>query len=216
MLTPERKWWYQQRCNLTVEALRRRRFEAAFFEDREHAVAHILELVPKGSVIGFGDSLTLREIEVHDALAKHGCKLINPPEAQDVLDVEDKRKLRFGCFTCDVYLTSANAVTLDGKLVNIDGIGNRVAPTIFGPPKVIFVAGANKLADDLEAALARVKSEAAPIHAWRDGYKVPCGNTGVCNDCRSPNRMCRVTAIHEGPTKQTETHVILIGQDLGL
>jgi hypothetical protein len=101
-------------------------------------------------------------------------------------------------------------------VVNIDGIGNRVAPTIFGPPKVIFVVGANKLAADVNAALGRVKEEAAPIHAWRDGYKVPCGHTGACTDCRSPNRMCRVTVIHEGPAKQTETHVIIIGQDLGL
>jgi hypothetical protein len=216
MLTPERKWWYRQRANLAVEALRRNRFEAAFFEDREQAVAHVLQLVPQGSVVGFGDSLTLREIAVFDALTEHGCELINPPAVQDQLSAEDKRKLRFGCFTSDVYFCSANAVTLDGKVVNVDGIGNRVAPTIFGPPKVIIVAGANKLANDVEGALARVKREAAPLHAWRDGYEVPCGHTGVCNECRGPNRMCRVTVIHEGPAKQTETHVVLIGEDLGL
>lgn len=216
MLTPERKWWYRKRCDIAVEALRRNRFEAVCFEDRAQAVAHALELVPQGSVVGFGDSLTLQEIELYDVLAKHGCELVNPPAIQDDLSAEDKRRVRFGCFTCNVYFSSANAITLDGKLVNVDGIGNRVAPTIFGPPKVIIIAGANKLADDLDGALARVKSEAAPLHAWRDGYKVPCGHTGVCNDCRSPNRMCRVTVIHEGPTKQTETHVILIGEDLGL
>jgi hypothetical protein len=216
MLTPERKWWYAKRGNRAAEALRKNRFEAAFYADREQAIEHILDLVPKGSVVGFGDALTLKEIALHKALEEHGCELVNPPSVQDHLAAEEKRKLRIGCFTCDVYFSSANAITLDGKLVNIDGIGNRVAPTIFGPPRVIFVAGANKLVADLEAALRRVKQEAAPIHAWRDGYEVPCGQTGVCNDCRSPKRMCRVTVILEGPTKQTETHVVLIGEDLGL
>ena len=216
MLTPERKWWYRQRGNMAVEALRRNRFAAAFFETREQAIDHILELVPSGSVIGFGDSLTLQEIRLYEALEKKGCKLVNPPSRQDHLPADEKRELRFGCFASDVYVCSANAITLDGRLVNIDGIGNRVAFTIYGPPKVIFVAGANKLTESLDAAISRIKGEAAPTHAWRDGYKVPCGETGVCTDCRGPNRMCRVTVIHEGPTKQTETHVLIIGEDLGL
>jgi hypothetical protein len=192
MLTPERRWWYLQRSNMAVEALRRNRFEAAFFETREQAIDHILELVPSGSVIGFGDSLTLQEIRLYDALEKHGCKLVNPPSRQDHLPADEKRELRFGCFASDVYVCSANAITLDGRVVNIDGIGNRVAFTIYGPPKVILT------------------------HAWRDGYKVPCGHTGVCTDCRGPNRMCRVTVIHEGPTKQTATHVLIVGEELGL
>jgi hypothetical protein len=216
MLTPERKWWYQQRGNLAVEALCRKRFNAVYFAERDQALAHILECVPHGSVIGFGDSLTLRELKLYDALEEHGCSLVNPPSLQDQLSAQDKRELRFGCFTCDVYFCSANAITLDGKIVNTDGIGNRVAPTIFGPPRVIIVAGASKLVDDLDGAFARIKQEAAPLHAWRDGYEVPCGRTGVCSECRSPNRMCRVTVIHEGPTKQTETHVVLVGEDLGL
>ena len=216
MLTPERKWWYRQRGDLAVEALRRNRFRAVFVEDGAEAIAHILSIVPQGAVIGFGDSLTLREIGLFEALENHSCTLVNPPAVQDPLPAEEKRQLRFGCFTSDVYFTSANAITMDGKVVNIDGIGNRVAPTIFGPPRVIIVAGANKLVDDLEGALARIKGEAAPLHAWRDGYKVSCGHTGVCNDCKSPNRMCRVTVILEGPTKQTETTVIIVGEDLGL
>jgi hypothetical protein len=216
MLTPERKWWYRQRGELAVEALRRNRFHAVFVENGAEAIAHILNIVPQGTVIGFGDSLTLRDIGLFEALENHSCKLVNPPAVQDHLSAEEKRKLRFGCFTSDVYFSSANAITLDGKVVNIDGIGNRVAPAIFGPPRVIIVTGANKLVADLEGALARIKGEAAPLHAWRDGYKVPCGHTGVCSDCRGPNRMCRVTVIQEGPSKQTETTVIIVGEDLGL
>ncbi len=216
MLTAERKWWYGQRGIKAVEALRRNRFQAAFFENGDDAIAHVLELVPKDAVVAFGDSLTLQEVGLFSALERHGCRLVNPPAVQDHLSAEEKRNLRFGCFTSDVYFCSANAVTLDGKLVNTDGIGNRVAPTIFGPPKVIFVAGANKLVNDLDGALARIKGEAAPIHAWRDGYNTPCGKTGTCSECRGPAWMCRATVILEGPTKQTETHVVLIGEDLGL
>jgi hypothetical protein len=216
MLTAERKWWYRQRGAVAVKALRRNRFQADFFENGDDAIAHILELVPQGATVAFGDSLTLREIGLFGALERHGCELINPPAVQDHLSAEEKRKLRFGCFASDVYFCSANAITLDGKVVNTDGIGNRVAPTIFGPPKVIFVAGANKLVNDVDGAKARIKGEAAPLHAWRDGYDTPCGKTGICNECRGTAWMCRVTVIQEGPTKQTETHVVLIGENLGL
>jgi len=216
MLTDERKWWYRQRASIAIEALRRNRFEAEFCEDRGVALDYILKGVPAGAVVGFGDSLTLREIGLFDALERHGCKLVNPPVIQDQLSREEKRKLRFDCFSSDVYLCSANAITLDGKVVNVDGIGNRVAPTIFGPPKVIMVAGTNKLVADLDGALARIKEEAAPLHAWRDGYKTPCGQTGVCSDCRGPERMCRATVILDGPTKQTSVTIVLIGEQLGL
>jgi hypothetical protein len=216
MLTEERRWWYRQRAGRAVEALQKNRFHAAFFEERAAAVAHILTIVPAGATVGFGDSLTLREIELFTALDNHGCKLINPPAVQDALSPEDKRRLRFGCFTSDVYFCSANAITLDGKVVNVDGIGNRVAPTIFGPPKVFFVAGANKLVEDLEAAHARIKEMAAPLHAWRDGYRTPCGVTGICSNCRGTTWMCRATVILEGPTKQTDVTVIIIGEELGL
>jgi L-lactate utilization protein LutB len=216
MLTDERKWWYRQRAGIAVEALRRNRFEAEFCEDRAAALDHILKMVPTGAVVGFGDSLTLREIGLFDALESHGCRLVNPPAVQNLLSPDEKRKLRFDCFTSDVYLCGANAITLDGKVVNVDGIGNRVAPTIFGPPKVIIVAGANKLVADLDAALARIKDEAAPLHAFRDGYKTPCSQTGTCHDCHGATWMCRATVILNGPTKQTSTAIVLIGEHLGL
>ncbi len=216
MLTAERKWWYRQRAELAVNVLRRNRFEAVACADGAEALAHVMSIVPAGAVIGFGDSLTLREIGLHDALEQHGCKLVNPPSIQDKLDPQAKRQLRFGCFTSDVYFTSANAITLNGQIVNVDGIGNRVAPTIFGPPKVVFIAGANKLVADLDEAMARIKAEAAPLHAWRDGYVTPCGKTAQCADCRGTTRMCRATVILEGPTKQTEVTVIIIAEQLGL
>ncbi|MBM4429048.1 MAG: lactate utilization protein [Chloroflexi bacterium] len=216
MLTQERKWWFRQRAGIAVEALRRNRFEAEFCDDQAAALDHILNMVPPGALVGFGDSLTLREIGLFEALEHHGCRLVNPPAVQDGLSPEEKRTLRFGCFTSDVYICSANAITLDGKVVNVDGIGNRVAPTIFGPPRVIIVAGANKLVTDLDAALARIRDEAAPLHAFRDGYNTPCAQTGTCQDCRGSAWMCRATVILNGPTKQTSTTVVLVGEHLGL
>ena len=216
MLTPERRWWYEQRANRAVKALRKNGFEALSLEDGANVLNHVLTIVPAGAVVSFGDSLTLRQIGLYQALDNHGCELINPPEVQDELSAEDKRRLRLGCFTSDVFFCSANAITLDGKVVNVDGIGNRVAPTLFGPPRVIIIAGANKLVDDVEGALARIKGESAPMHAWRDGYTTPCGRSGVCSDCRGASRMCRATVILEGPTKQTETTIIIVGKELGL
>jgi hypothetical protein len=216
LLTPERKWIYRKRAEVAVAALRRNKFEADFCEDRAEALDHIVGAISEGAVIGFGDSLTLRELSIYEALRAHSCELINPPDVQDKLSAEEKRDLRLDCFRCDVYLSGANAITLDGKIVNVDGIGNRVAPTIFGPPKVIIVAGANKLTEDFDGAMCRVKQWAGPMHAWRDGYNTPCGHTGVCNDCRSPEWMCRSVVVLQGPSKQTETSVVIIGEQLGL
>lgn len=216
MITPERKWFYRQQAGLAIKALRRNGFEATFFEDRDGALAHILDIVPEGAAIGFGDSLTLRQIALFDVLENQACELINPPSIQDNLAANEKRELRFGCFTSDIFFSSANAITLDGKVLNIDGIGNRVAPTIFGPPSVVFVAGANKIVPDADAAVARIKGVAAPMHAWRSAYETPCGRTSVCTDCKGPSRMCRATVILEAPTGQTKVTVILIGETLGL
>jgi len=194
----------------------RNSFEVLFLEEGAHVLTHVLTMVQVGAVIGFGDSLTLRQIGLYQALDNHGCELINPPDVQDQLSAEDKRRLRLGCFTSDVFFCSANAITLDGKVVNVDGIGNRVAPMLFGPPKVVIIAGVNKLVDDVEGALVRIKGESAPMHAWRDGYETPCSRSGVCSDCRGASRMCRATVILEGPTKQTETTIIIVGEELGL
>jgi len=114
-------------------------------------------------------------------------------------------------------VTSVNAITLDGRLVDLDGIGNRVAGTIFGPKKAILVVGMNKVAANLEAAMARVKHYAAPVNARRLSYKVPCAETGMCSDCNSPQRICNVWMIIEGQMAAAagRIHVKLVGEELG-
>jgi hypothetical protein len=112
-------------------------------------------------------------------------------------------------------VASSNAITLDGKLVNLDGMGNRVAAMAFGPKKVILLVGMNKVAPDLESAMARVKHRAAPINNIRYGLKNPCVETGLCSDCKTPQRICNMWSIIEGHMIQNRIHVKLIGENLG-
>jgi len=117
--------------------------------------------------------------------------------------------------TADYLITSTNAITLDGQLVNLDGQGNRVAAMCFGPKKVILVVGLNKVAPDLETAMARVKHHAAPINAIRLRRATPCVETGLCSDCQSPERICNMWSIIEGHLVANRIHVKLVGEDLG-
>ncbi|HHW91522.1 MAG TPA: LUD domain-containing protein, partial [Firmicutes bacterium] len=116
---------------------------------------------------------------------------------------------------CEFYLASSNALTEDGRLVNIDGTGNRVMGMVYGPRRVILVVGSNKLAGSLEAALERIHREACPPNARRLKLQTPCAATGECNDCSSPDRMCKVTTIIEGKPGATDLEVILVGEKLG-
>jgi hypothetical protein len=114
-----------------------------------------------------------------------------------------------------IMIAGTNAITLDGRLVNLDGMGNRVAAMAFGPKKVILVAGMNKVAPDLESAMARVKHYAAPVNNIRYGLKNPCVETGLCSDCRTPQRICNMWSIIEGHMIEGRIHVKLVGEFLG-
>ena len=118
--------------------------------------------------------------------------------------------------TCDLFLTSANALTADGRLVNIDGNGNRVAASIFGPRRVVFVVGRNKIVDGgIDVAIDRIKREACPPNCRRLNKKTPCATTGVCADCSSPDRICKVTVVMDRRPSQTDACVLLVDEDLG-
>jgi hypothetical protein len=123
--------------------------------------------------------------------------------------------MRKGQLTCDVFFSSTNALTLDGKLVNIDGTGNRVASMIFGPGHVVLIVGANKITDDLQQAMIRAKHLAAPMNAMRLNLKTPCATTGYCSDCNSEDRICKVTTIIEYKPDLTNFTVILVGEEIG-
>jgi len=194
-------------------------FDAKFAETIDAANEIILKAVPKDAVVGIGDSATIRQIGILDELEKRRSSVLNPFSKELTTDtsltsVRDdiSRKI----FSCDVFVVGTNAVTVDGKLVNIDAVGNRVASMIFGPRKVFVVAGRNKIVKNVEEALYRIKNIIAPCHASVKEFATPCAKTGKCVDCNAAKRICSVTTIMEKRPWRTAVTIILVDEDLGL
>jgi len=205
----------------TIEALKARDFDASLAKDRGEACKLILDLIPVDVTVCIGDSSTVRQTEVARALRNRGTEVINPfdPEKK----IEDERTFYEFLFRPsleaslgDVFLTGTNAVTEDGKLLNIDGAGNRVAGMFWGHPLSIIVAGRNKIVKDLDEAYQRVKNMVAPEHIRRRGGGAPCTVTGKCHDCSGPRRVCAVTTILEHNPILTKINMIIVNEDLGL
>jgi hypothetical protein len=201
--------------------LRRNNLSALHVANREQALATVLSMIPEGAVVGYGDSLTLRQIGLVDALTEGPYVFLNPWAPGNT--VEENVRLKKRALTADVFVTGTNALTLDGKLVNMDGHGNRVAAMLFGPDKVIIVVGINKIVADLDAALARIRKQAAPLNVQRHpdfDPLPPCGVTGECSDCASPWRICNKTVIIEREYSNSRyapvTTVVIVGEALGL
>lgn len=196
-----------------IQALRKRDFEAEYFADATSASNTLLKMIPENSSVGIGGSVTVRELRVIEQLEKRGNEVTHhwKPEATK----ETNRAIRQKEGTADFYLTSANAITEQGDIINIDGIGNRVAHMIYGPDNVIIIAGYNKIVPDIEAGIRRSREIAGVINAQRVGVKTPCAETGKCVDCKAPARICRVTTIIQYRPWQTNIKVMLINEILG-
>lgn len=207
------KWLKEQRGKKAVEALKKNGFESQYISDGKTACAEILNLIPKDAKVGVGGSMTMRQIGVLDTLEKKGNVIYD--HWKPGLSPEDVLKIRRAHLTCDVFLTSANAVTMEGMLVSTDGAGNRVGAMMFGPGKVIVVAGVNKVVNDLHSAFRRIKEVATPQVVKDMGLELPCAVTGFCSDCNSPMRACRATVILERKPFFSDIHVLIVGEDLG-
>ena len=203
----------------TLKNLRANNFVVHSARSSEDAKKIILRMISKDAVVGVGDSATIRQIGILKELEKRETKVLNPFSRKLTTD-SSKREMRHRLakeiFRCDVLITGTNAITRDGKLVNIDAVGNRVAAMIFGPKKVIIVAGRNKIVKDIEEALRRIKNVIAPYHAKTKDFGTPCVQTGKCSDCSSDRRICNVTTIIEKRPWRTDIVIILIDEDLGL
>jgi len=197
----------------TIENLEKNNMNAYYAESKEDALAKVLELVENNSVVGFGGSITTQELNIFEELKnKKECTIL------DWINVNSKGEgyeLKRDNFKSDVFISSSNAITEDGKLVNIDGNGNRVAAITFGPNKVIIIAGKNKIVKNQEEGIERIKNVAAPLNAKRLNKKTPCVNTGKCMDCNSPNKICCTTVIHEWQLRKGRINVIIINENLG-
>jgi len=203
----------EQIIRSTIENLNKRGFISEYAENAESAKNRVLELVKGASSVGLGGSVTLYKTGIQNALAEAGYKVYGAAYAASI--GEDSEEATKQSIFADVFLSSSNAVTEDGTLINIDGKGNRVAGLIFGPEKIIMVIGKNKIAANEAEAIARIKAIACPMNGKRLKKQLPCVLTGKCADCRSADRMCRVTVKHEAPTRGKEFHIILVNEDLG-
>ena len=196
-----------------VKALEKNNFQAHYAVNRAAAIEKAMSLIPAGATIGVGGSWTLKELGIPEQLAKSGHTVYdhNIPG----LAMEESLALRRKELLCDVFLSSANAITLDGQLVNTDGSGNRVAAMSFGPKKVIVIVGVNKIVSDLDAAMERIETIAAPINNKRLDRPNPCTITGMCMDCQGSTRICNITSILHKRPPAIDFHVIIVGEELG-
>jgi L-lactate utilization protein LutB len=211
-----REWHERLSVENTLSALERNGFDVKYYPTADEAVAGVLGMVPERASVGLGGSVTLREMGLVDALEARGVELADHWKARrDEASPEEVMAIRRRHLNSDVFITSTNAVTETGELVNIDGTGQRVAAMIFGPKKVVVVAGVNKITGDLEEGLWRASNVAAPMNARRLHPKTPCAETGECSDCVAPGRICGITTIiHRRPSKTPFT-VVLVGEKLG-
>jgi len=195
-----------------IKNLQRRHMEGFYCATAEEAVRKVSELIEDGSSVTWGGTMTVRDLGIPDALRERGT--LEVLDRDLATTAEEKLEMYRRAFATDVYLTSANAISEDGVIVNIDGNGNRVAAITWGPKRVIFVIGLNKVAQTVEAALARARSTASPINAARFDIKTPCQADGVCHNCNSPESICNfVHFLRNSP--QGRHKVVLVGESLG-
>jgi hypothetical protein len=206
--------WNEKVAEKLIKNLEKRRMGGSYAATAAQAKKEVVAMItPGASVIRCG-TMTAGEAGLWDAIAELPDVTLIDPYEPGITPEEGLDRRRRG-MTADFMIASSNAITLDGKLVNLDGMGNRVAAMTFGPEKVILMVGMNKVAPDLESAMARVKHYAAPVNNIRIGYKNPCVETGLCVDCKSPTRICNMWSIIEGHMIDKRIHVKLIGESLG-
>ena len=195
-----------------IKNLARRNIEAFYCHTAQEAVEKVLEMIPQGSSITWGGSMSIRDIGIPAALADAGkYEVYDRDKAPDRAAATE---IYLKAFTCDYYLSSANAITEDGVIVNIDGTGNRVAAITFGPRNVIFIIGMNKLTQDTDSALARARSLAAPVNTARFDIQTPCKLDGVCHNCLSDDSICNyIHFLRHSPKGKHK--VILVGESIG-
>jgi L-lactate utilization protein LutB len=207
------EWRYETIGKAACEALKRSGFDARFVQKGAEALDYIATLVKPGMTVGFGGSMTLRAIGAPEKVKALGAEILdhNAPG----LDSAKKLEVMRAQLTCDLFLSSSNAVTMEGDIVNVDGNGNRVAALSFGPAKTVVVVGANKIARDLDEALARLETRASPMNNKRLDRPNPCAKTGTCEDCHGDTRICRVYQILRRKPFLSDFTVIVVGEALG-
>ena len=192
-----------------IAGLESRNMSGYYAADRAEALKIALELIPEGSSVTMGGAMSAHEIGLVDALKKGNYSFIDRDQ------YADKRAAMLAAYDADVFLSSVNAMTDDGVLVNIDGNANRVSAIAQGPRKVVFIVGMNKVCGDVDGAMKRARNVAAPINVQRFGLNTPCARTGACANCKSPDTICCQFLVTRYSRHEGRIHVILVNDNLG-
>ena len=206
------KLYYQKRGQILLKNLKKRRFDAYYCDTKEDALAKALELIPEESTVGWGGVMSAHQIGLIRAVNEGNYHAIDRDKCSTA---QEKLNAARACLDADYFLMSANALSMDGQMVNIDGNGNRVAALIYGPKNVLIIAGMNKVCDTIEAAVQRARTVAAPMNQQRIQGKTPCITTAVCADCQSEECICNHIVITRGSRHPGRIKFIIVGEDLG-
>ncbi|MBU5484372.1 lactate utilization protein [Clostridium sp. MSJ-11] len=194
------------------ENFKLRNIEVQYFETLENVKSYILNIIPMECTIGIGHSATLQKVDITSSLLERGNIVYDKELAKNK---EECKILKKKALTTDWYITGSNAISVDGRIVNVDHTGNRVAAIIFGPDKVIIVVGKNKIEDTVDEAIKRVKNIACPLNAKRAGFNPPCVTLNKCVDCVSKERVCNSLSIIEGQSDSDRIKLFIVNEECG-
>lgn len=211
MATPK-ELYYEKRGGILVKNLQSRHFDAYYCATKEEALKKTLELIPEGASVGWGGAQSCEQIGLMQALHEGAYRPIDRSRAGSA---EEREQMMRDMLLCDVFLTGANGLSLDGQMVNIDGTGNRVAAIVYGPQSILVVAGMNKVEDTLEAAVNRARTVAAPMNNQRFSNSNPCSVTGSCANCKCETCICNQILITRHCRPAGRIKFVLVGEDLG-
>lgn len=211
-MATSKELYYEKRGRILVKNLQSRHFDACYCRDAEEALKKALEWIPEGSSVGWGGTMSAKEIGLQDAIRTGNYLAIDRENAKTP---EEREQLSRDCLSADVFLTGANAMSLDGQMVNIDGTGNRVAAIIYGPKTVVVIVGMNKVCDTLDEAVKRAREVASPMNMQRFLKDTPCAVTGVCGDCKSEGCICNQIVITRHCRPVGRIKFLVVGEDLG-
>ena len=212
-MTPMHKKYNDKRAQVLIKNLRSRHFDAYYCETKQEALEKALQLIPEGATVGWGGALSAQQIGLIDALNAGNYNAIDRDQAKTP---EERTKAMKRCLLADVFVSGANAISLDGQMVNVDGNGNRVAAIVYGPDSVIVVAGMNKVVDTLEDAVRRARTVAAPLNKQRFALDTPCEITGSCANCKSEGCICNQILITRNCKPSGRIKFVIVGEELGL
>ena len=212
-MTEFEKWYYQKRGQVLVKSLQSRHFEAYYCDNKQEALAKALELIPEECLVSWGGAMSAQQIGLIDAIRSGTYRTIDRDACKTM---EEREQAMKDALFCDTFIMGANAMSIDGQMVSIDGTGNRIGALVYGPKSVIVVVGMNKVEDTLEEAIRRARTVAAPKNKQRFGDGTPCAVTGVCGDCKSEKCICNHIVITRHCRPVGRIKFILVGEDLGL